>query len=133
MIVRFTIPRKAVSVNDGYVRAGWNSNRGGHGGKGMVLSPAGRDFKDAARAHALVAARQQGWPKLEAVKRVQVTLRAWNSRHDIDAPIKFSLDSLEGVIYANDPAVRRLVIEEPGKDDRPPRVDVAVELLPDLA
>lgn len=129
MILRFSIPRKACGPNEAYLRASWNANRGKGGGKGLILSSAGRDFKDCAAAHALVAAKVGRWPMPGTVKRVFVTLQAWNSRHDIDAPIKLTLDAFQGILYAKDTAVRRLLVEEPSKDNGAPRIDITVELL----
>ena len=130
MRISFLIPRKAVGVNEAYLRAGWNSNRGSGGGTGLILSPAGRAFKECAAAYALVAAKRADWPAPSTVKRVFVTLQAWNSRHDIDSCIKLTLDAFQGILYVKDSAVRRLLIEEPGKDDGPPRVEVSVEVMP---
>jgi hypothetical protein len=129
MRVRFTIPRKAVGTNEAYLRAGWNSNRGKGGGTGLILSPTGRSFKECAAAYALVAAKRAAWPSPNTVTRVFVTLQCWNSRHDIDSCIKLSLDAFQGILYGKDCAVRRLLIEEPGKDDGSPRVEVSVEVM----
>lgn len=129
LTLEFTIPCKPVSVNQGYIRAGFSFARGAGGGKGLVLSSAAKEYKSIASAHALIAARKAGWPAPSRVKRVSLWLQAWNSRHDIDAPIKFTQDSLEGILYAKDTAVRELHVAEPGKDNGPPRVEVRVEML----
>ncbi len=124
----FTVPRKAVSVNQAYVRARFGLSRGAGGGKGLVLSSAGRDFKDCCRAHAFVAARTHAWPKPDTVRRVTLHITAFNSRHDADAPAKLTADALEDVIYRRDNVVETITCRK-AKDGGKPRIEVVVDLL----
>lgn len=127
-LLRFTVFRKPVSVNEAYVRAKFSSNRGAGGGRGLVLSAAGREYKEACRAHAKVAATREGWPIPDRVKSVALLLVAWNTKHDVDAPIKLTLDALEGVVYVKDSVVQRVTCGK-NSDAGKPRVEVTVELL----
>lgn len=128
MTVRFTVPRKPVSVNAAYRRARFSARRGAGGGKGFVLTPEARDFKAAVFGHALLARRKADWPSPVLVRSVSLAIVTWNSRHDADAPIKLLQDALEGVFYASDRVVRRVSADR-ARDGGPPRIDVEVTLL----
>ena len=119
----FTVLRAPVSTNAMYIRRDLS-----HGGKGLTVTKAARDFKEAVRSHAYAAARSCNWPKPEKVKRVAVAIVVYNTRHDCSAAEKLVCDGMEGVAYAND-KVAHPRINDIAKDDGPQRVEVAVELL----
>ncbi len=127
MTISFVVPRKPISPNAGYIRAGFGKNRGPKGGVGLILTQEARDFKDAVKAHAFAAARSAGWPKPHLVKSVSVVITTWNTRHDADSACKFVLDSMQGVIYENDRCVQR-VLAAKARDKAKPRVEVCVFL-----
>lgn len=128
MFVRFAVRRKPVSQNAAYIRAGWNSKRGAGGGKGLILSEAGREYKDAVRAMALVAARRIDWPRPELVLRAAVHVTTYNCRHDVDAPLKLTQDALETVLYTNDRVVEYVTARK-ASDIHGRRVEILVEAL----
>jgi hypothetical protein len=53
--LKIVIPRRPVSVNAAYARAGWNRNRGAGGGKGLFMTSAGKAYKNAVRSYAIVS------------------------------------------------------------------------------
>lgn len=122
------VPRKPVSVNQAYCRAKFSASRGAGGGKGLVLTKAGREFKDAVRSHALAAKLRQGWPPPERVREVALTITTFNTRHDADSAVKLTADALQGVIYPNDRVVSRITAQK-GSDAGKARVEICVELL----
>lgn len=128
MEIIFEIPRKPVSVNSAYLRAGWGKNRGKRGGKGFILSPEARDFKETAKAYAFAAARTAGWPQCEFVDAVELEFITYNTRHDADAPVKLAQDAFEGVLYVKDRVVRRVSAGKE-KDNGPARIVVTVRLI----
>lgn len=128
MKITFEIPRKPVSVNAAYLRAGWGKNRGAKGGKGFILSPEARDFKDCAKAHAFAAARTHGWPRCDTVTAVELEFTTYNTRHDADAPVKLAQDAFEGVLYTKDRVVQSVTARK-AKDAGPARIVVAITLL----
>lgn len=128
MRLHFVIPRRPISVNQAYARAGFSGKRGAGGGKGLVLTSVGRDYKDAVRSHAIVAAKTQGWPDPEAVTRVSVEIITWNTRHDADAACKLTIDSMQGVVFVNDRVVRAIRASKDSDESKKPRVEVIVTL-----
>jgi hypothetical protein len=117
-VLRFRVPRPIVSVNRIYRR----SARGG-----LFLSSVAKDFKEACRAHAIVATRQQLWPTARRVRAVSVRITHHGTRHDADAGAKIVLYSLEGPVYQNDSCVRSVMIAKGTEATR--CVDIEVELL----
>lgn len=128
MTLRIVVPRRPVSVNAAYARAGFSHRRGAHGGKGMFMTAVGRDYKTAVRARAFAAARLSSWPHPATVKAVSLEIVTFNTRHDADAACKLTADSLEGIVYTNDRVVRSITARK-AKDDGEPRVEIVVELL----
>lgn len=120
MILRFTIPRKPCGVNAAY------GKRNGPG-KGLYLTPEGRDYKDAVKCYAMLAVRGSGWPAPKAVKRCAVDITTWNTKHDVDSASKFTIDSLQGVLFDNDRVVWKIAMKK-DNDGGKPRVEVEVEI-----
>jgi hypothetical protein len=90
-----------------YLRAGWGSNRGAGGGKGLILSPEGRAFKDRMRSYGFAAKAGSNWPAIENIPKrsVELFVDFYGSEADVDAPIKATLDALETVYYLKDRCV----------------------------
>lgn len=108
--VTFTVPRGAISINTAYLRrnkATWTP-----GSPLMYMSPKAKDFKEAVFDHAFSAAKRNHWPQPQRVKNVAVQILCFGSRVDVDGPIKFILDAMEGAFYDNDKVVSRVSIEK---------------------
>lgn len=127
MRLEIVIPRRPVSVNAAYARARFSQRRGKRGGKGFFMTDAGRHYREAVRAYAMLAVRASGWPKAAAVKAVSLEITTWNTRHDADAAVKLTADSLEGIVYVSDRVVQS-VIARKASDGGSPRVEITVEL-----
>lgn len=112
-------------MNAGYVRAKFSLRRGKRGGKGLVLSPAGRAYKSAVRAYATLAARKAGWPDPCSVTACSVEVTTYNTRHDADAACKLMIDALQGIVFANDRVVHSIAAYK-AKDDGPVRVEIII-------
>jgi Holliday junction resolvase RusA-like endonuclease len=115
--MKFTVPGKPIGTNAAY-----------RAGKGRYyLTKDAKAFKERLRAYAVLAKNTSGWKMLTG-KNEQCSVRiiVWNSRHDADSPIKFCLDSLQGVIFENDRYVKG-VESWRGVDESGPRIDIEVE------
>lgn len=127
-IARFTIPGKAIGKNAAYLRL--RSDLEGARGRrrGLILTQAGRDFKERIGQIGLCM-RPVSWPRnLFVPKRVRVTVAMFGSRHDAGACTQLVKDALEGVYYANDRIVEHGP-EAPADPRSEPRVEITVELL----
>jgi hypothetical protein len=122
-MLRIVVPRKPVSVNAAYSRSGATYKR-----KGLFMTSAGRDYKDAVRAYAIVAARAAGWPKPSTVKACEVEITTWNTKHDAAAAEKLTCDSLEQIVYTNDRVIQSVTCRK-ATDGGIPRVEVLVRLV----
>lgn len=120
--VSFTVPVRPIGTNHGYALSAW----GGHAR--MRMTDAGKAFKEAVYLSARRAMR--GRALLEGALEVQLLLVYPDNRSDLDGGIKMAIDSLQGVVFRNDRAVRRLVAEK-SADAKRPRVEITVtELTP---
>ena len=70
----------------------------------VLLSERGRAFRD----EAAFMARTQGAEVVEG--NLSVTIRVYNTRMDIDAPLKGTLDALNGIAWLDDRQIKRLTI-----------------------
>ena len=126
-IARFVVPGKAVGKNAAYLRLR-NDLKTARRARGLLLSQAGRDFKDRVKriGH---ANRPPWWPKdpLQP-KRVRVTVRMFGSRHDAGACTQLVKDALEGVYYDNDRIVEHGAESPADPKGTPARVEIDVEL-----
>lgn len=87
----------------------------------VFLSERGRAFRD----EAAFLARTQGAAAVEG--SLSVTIRVYNTRMDVDAPLKGTLDALNGVAWLDDSQIKRLTISMLNdKGERRMEVDVSV-------
>ena len=92
----------------------------GHTGR-VFLSERGRAFRDEAAFMALT----QGAEVVEG--ELSVTIRVYNTRMDIDAPLKGTLDALNGIAWLDDKQIKRLTISMlSDKGERRMEVDVSL-------
>jgi Holliday junction resolvase RusA-like endonuclease len=82
----------------------------------------------AVRSHAIATKVLQEWPAPDRVLEVALRIKTWSTRHDVDAAIKLTTDSPQGILFANDRVVSAITASK-GKDGGKPRVEVVVELL----
>lgn len=127
-VLRFTVPGKPVSTNQGYLHV---TRRGR---SISMLTPEAVSYKALLAAHARRAHRAAGAPPVieqGAVVGVRFTFPTLGS--DLDGPAKFVLDAVAGGsrghpgagLVVNDTRVRRLVVEKADPDGLP-RTVVAV-------
>ena len=116
MTLEFVIPRKALPANHIWKR----------GNGRTYLTAVAREYKEAIAAHALLAAKKQGWPK--KVERCSVIIEARNPHKlaDADSFAKLVLDSLQGILFENDRMVHE-VTQRKVFDEGEPRVIVTVK------
>jgi crossover junction endodeoxyribonuclease RusA len=76
----------------------------GHTGR-VYLSERGKRFRD----EVAWLARTQGAAVLEG--ELAVTVRVWNTKQDVDAGLKATLDALNGVAWLDDRQIKRLCVE----------------------
>lgn len=112
--IAFTVPGKIARVNRLYCRT-----RSG----GVFKSQEARD----ATARVQVAARMamRGRNPLTGALSLGLALYYANPRQDIDSGLKTLLDAMQGIVFADDAAVRRVVLEK-NIDKAAPRVEVTV-------
>lgn len=92
----------------------------------VYLSERGKAFRDEA---ALYARTQASTHSVEPLPdAVAVTVRVYNGRMDIDAPLKATLDALNGIAWLDDGQIKRLVVELI-KDKHGKRMEVDVSAL----
>lgn len=115
--VTFTVPVRPIGTNHGYALSAW----GGHAR--MRMTDAGRAFKEAVYLSARKAMR--GRAMLDGALEVRLLLVYPDNRSDLDSGMKFTVDSLQGAVFKNDRAVRRLVAEK-AADPKRPRVEITV-------
>jgi hypothetical protein len=129
-ILHFCVWRPPVSTNAQYKRVTFQRRVKGKIQTVNALSNSAEaaDFKDAVRAHAIVATQRAAWPKPEIVQHVAVKIVVWNTKHDCSAAEKLCLDGMEGVVYAND-RVAHPRLNDIDSDGGKPRVEIVVELL----
>jgi Holliday junction resolvase RusA-like endonuclease len=118
----FRIDGAPVSVNRSYFRA--KMTPGAHR-KGLVLTPEARDFRNRCAGAALVA-RPLHWPKFDNIIEARITITAFNSKADIDAPAKSTLDALEGILFKNDRIVKALSLHRELAATPAPYIEVEV-------
>lgn len=73
-------------------------------------------------------ARPATWPTLDSIKEAYVSIAVYNSRADIDAPAKSTLDALEGVLFDNDRVVLSLTLHRRKGSHPKPYIEVEVEI-----
>lgn len=120
MKLSIVVPRAAMSVNETY---GVNRNAK----RPFYKTTAAKEFQEAIRAHAFVAARHGKWPQPETIKRRSVTVEIiiCGSDVDVDGPIKLALDALQGILYTKDSAVRKVSSEY---DENEPKRQVIINV-----
>lgn len=127
--VHFTILGKAVGKNAAYTRLRRDLVGAGGRRRGLILSQAGRAFKERVGGVGL-ANRPSEWPKdLRVPKRVRVTVAMHGSRHDASACTQLVKDALEKIYYANDRIVEHGPEGPADPKSLPARVEITVELL----
>jgi Holliday junction resolvase RusA-like endonuclease len=92
------------------------------GGKGFYRDAKATAFMDNVKREAFVASVTQGWLKLREIGplEIEVEIVAFGYKGDVDQPIKFVMDSLQGIFYDNDKVVGRVIAEKRfGKPERP--------------
>ena len=129
--VTFGVPGKPIGINAAYLRAGFSLNRGKGGGKGLILSPAAKDFKFRVSAYALQAWGICGWslPDVIARRSIELTVIAYNWRGDADASLKLTMDALEGIFYRKDSAVKRAIGDVEESVTGEPYIEITVRRL----
>jgi Holliday junction resolvase RusA-like endonuclease len=110
----FWVQAKPVSSNATYRRGK---------GSGFYLTQEAKAYHDAVR----LAATVYGCKPIEGPVDVELHFFFDSARPDIDGPIKGTLDALQGVCYANDRQVTRLVVLKSVDKERP-RVAIKVQL-----
>lgn len=96
-------------------------------GKGRYyLTKDAKAFKERLRAYAVLARNTSQWKSSKGPFGVEIVV--WNSRHDADSPVKFCLDSLQGVFFENDKSVESVKAVK-RKDENGPRVDFKVYVI----
>lgn len=122
MFLHFVVLGKPVGTNNAYRRRG--------NAAGFYLTKEAVGFKKELRAWATRATVEQDWKKPDLKKYCSVAITVWNCpRFDVDSPIKFILDSMQGVVYDNDRCIRQ-VIACKESDKAQPRVEISVRYAP---
>lgn len=112
----FTVPGKPVSINRAY-HCAYKKGR-----SGFYKS---HEAKQYAEWVALIARRAMD-RRAPLTGSVELHLGMFfpTQRQDIDSALKGLLDALQGIVYANDSQVRRLVVHKDSDKDCP-RVEIA--------
>ena len=92
----------------------------------LTMSGEGRKYK--AHAHLIIAAQQP--PMLSGEVWVRGTIFFARRGCDVDNRIKPTLDSLKGVVYADDVQIGRVGPFDRGLDPKNPRVELVITPLP---
>jgi Holliday junction resolvase RusA-like endonuclease len=97
--VTFTVMRP-LSLNRMYMR-----RRGG--GKGLMLTPEGRAFKDRIGSQAMYARTIRHWPSNPwRVLKAELSYQLYDYRGDTDGPRKALRDACEQILYVRDNVVQ---------------------------
>ena len=119
MTLKFAIDRAPVSTNAAYLRGQ---------GRRLYMSAEAKEFKQALASVALAASIRSGWPK-PSLHPCSVSIVVYNTRHDVDGVAKLILDSMEGIVYANDRCITRAEFAREKDATKKPRVEISVTLL----
>jgi Holliday junction resolvase RusA-like endonuclease len=117
-LITFRVTAKPIGVNQSYAPARWGNRHG------FRLTPEGKGYRLFVAAAALKAMR--GRSRLTGNCHVKLVFRYHENRHDIDGPIKLTLDALEGIVYRNDRQVTRLSVAISTEGTSEECVDVAI-------
>ena len=114
-MIKFTVPGPQISTNAAYRKRG--------AGYGFFMTPEGKAWKELIAFHAKKAMR--GRVMFNSSCFVTVTYYRPSRRGDVDGPGKFVLDSLEGIVYANDSVVT-IFSQLKDCDPKNPRTEITV-------
>ena len=115
MSINFSVPGPMCSTNQAYRKRG--------AGFGLYLSPEGHDYKTRIMFAAKKAMR--GRVMFNSACFVTVVYHRPSRRGDVDGPGKFVLDSMEGIVYANDSVVTSFT-QLKDCDPKNPRTEITV-------
>ena len=114
-MIKFSVPGPQISTNAAYRKRG--------AGYGFFMTPEGKAWKELISFHAKKAMR--GRVVFNSVCFVTVTYYRPSRRGDVDGPGKLVLDSMEGIVYANDSVVT-IFSQLKDHDPKNPRTEITV-------